>query len=904
MNQQKKDPKIKAPTVITAHNNADFDCLSSMVAARKLYPQAVLIFPGSQEQSLRNFFIQSATYLYNFYSFKDIDPDSVETLVVCDTRQKSRLSHISPLLEKKGLTIHSFDHHPDSDDDLSTDYQLIRPWGSTIAILVPLLKEKDIQINEDEATMMGLGLYEDTGCFTFSSTTSHDFEAALWLKEQNMDVNFISDFLNRELNAEQVSILNTLLNSASRHTINDIDIYLTSISIDRYIRDFAVLVHKMMEIENIKVLFALARMQDRIHVIARSQYKNVDAGRICASLGGGGHAYAASATIKDKTLAQVQDELFGLLYSHINIQINVHSLMSSPPVLISQEATINQAATNMNRFSLKAIPVVKDHTKQCVGILEYQLATKAQAHGLGEFEVREYMLRNFSQASPEDSLYNVIETVIAQGQRLVPVVEEDEIIGVITRTDLINCLVEEPARIPESLFPERRQEKNIQSLMHNRLPDHVYSLLQKAGEIAQEKGFKVYAVGGFVRDILLHRPNLDIDLVVERDGITYAKHLINSLGGRIRAHKKFKTAVVILPNGQRIDVATARLEYYEHPAALPTVELSSIKMDLFRRDFSINALAIELNPKKFGRLVDFFGGQHDIKDKVIRVLHSLSFIEDPTRILRAIRFEQRFTFRIGKQTERLIKNALQLNMIHKLSGSRLFHELKLIFEEERPLTCLKRMGNFDILQSIHPVLKLGFDKINLLEKIEKVIDWYELLYIEYSPEVWKIYLLGLCSDCNNEQVNILTTRFNLSDKLKKAFLQLRTDIHKTQEQLYLWQRHDNKLSGLYFILNPIPIEGNLYLMASNKNEYIRKHISLFLSKLRYQNLEISGKDLKAMGLPPGPVYTEILKEILAARIDGQAKDRESQLELASQLVHQEMKNDVFLQAKDPSGYQP
>ncbi len=900
MNQEKKDSGLKSPIVITAHNNADFDCLSSMVAARKLYPESVLVFPGSQEQSLRDFFIQSATYLYNFYSFKDIDQDSVKTLVVCDTRQKSRLSHISPLLKKKDLTIHAFDHHPDSDDDLKTDYQLVRPWGSTIAILVTLLKERGIGISEDEATMMGLGLYEDTGCFTFSSTTSHDFEAGLWLMEKKMDVNFISDFLNKELNAEQVSILNTLLNSASRHTINDIEICLTTISIDRYIRDFAVLVHKMMEIENIRVLFALARMQDRVHVIARSQDKNVDTGRICASLGGGGHAYAASATIKNKTLAQVQDELFGLLYSHINIQIDVQSLMSTPPVLIPQEATINQAATNMNRFSLKAIPVVKSDTKQCVGILEYQLATKAQSHGLGEFEVREYMLVNFSQVSPEDSLYTVIEIVIAQGQRLVPVVENNEIIGVITRTDLINCLVEEPARIPESLFPERRQEKNIQSLMHNRLPEYVFNLLQEAGRIAQEKGFKVYAVGGFVRDILLHRPNLDIDLVVERDGIRYAHHLVNSLGGRIRAHKKFKTAVVILPNGQRIDVATARLEYYEHPAALPTVELSSIKMDLFRRDFSINALAIELNPKRYGRLVDFFGGQRDIKDKVIRVLHSLSFIEDPTRILRAIRFEQRFTFRIGKQTERLVKNALQLNMIHKLSGSRLFHELKLILEEERPLTCLKRMDHFDILQSIHPVLKLETAKINLLEKIEKVVDWYELLYIDYSPEIWKIYLLGLCSDCNNDQVNILMTRLNLSDKVKNGFLQIRTDIHKAQEQLYLWQKRDNSLSSLYFLLNPLPIEGNLFLMAASKNEYIRKHISLFLSQLKYQDLDISGKDLKAMGLPPGPVYAEILKEVLASKIDGQAKDRDSQLTLASQLVHQKMKDEDLHQARDSS----
>ncbi|MFW6055278.1 MAG: CBS domain-containing protein [Thermodesulfobacteriota bacterium] len=875
---------IKARTIITAHNNADFDCLSSMVAAGKLYPDGVLIFPGSQEQGLRDFFIQSATYLFNFYSLKDIDPESVQTIVICDTRQQSRVPHLAPLLRKKGIQIHVFDHHPESEDDLQAASATVLPWGSTAAILVSLLREKGLDLNPEEATIIGLGLYEDTGSFTFASTTEHDLEAAAWLRKKGMDLDFIADFIHRELSAEQVSILNELLEAASTHNINDVEICLTSITTKTYVRDFALLVHKMMEIENIRVLFALARMQDRIHIVARSRIPEVDAGKICVSLGGGGHPYAASATVKNKTLAEIKDELFGLLYSHINPQITVNSLMSSPPVVVEQDRTIAQASEVMTRYGLKAIPVVEKDSLHCLGILEHQLADKAQTHGLGEFAVQEYMLGNVHTVKPSESLYTVIEIIINQGQRLVPVVAERDILGVITRTDLIKTLIEEPARIPESLIPGGSRERNIKTLLRNRLPPDIYALLLQAGELARQKGYKVYAVGGFVRDILLHSTNLDIDLVVEGDGISFARQLAAQLGGRLRSHKKFQTAVVILPDKRRIDVATARLEYYEHPAALPTVELSSIKMDLLRRDFSINALAVEINPQNFGRMVDFFGGQRDLKEKNIRVLHSLSFVEDPTRILRAIRFEQRFNFHIGSQTKRLIKNALQLNLFHKLSGKRIFQELKLIMAEESPLPCLQRMQEFDLLTAIHPDLKLTAQKEKLLEKIEKVLDWYDLLYLEPKPERWKVFFLGLLLGSKQEQIQHVAKRLDFPGKLEMFFIQLKKDIQKARDSLFWWQKNQEAVSRIYFILRNLPLEGILFLMASSRQEHTRKHISMYLSQLKDTSVDISGKDLKSLGLSPGPAYNRILNLVLTAKLDGQAPDRNSQLELARKLI--------------------
>ncbi len=881
-NSMNANDKIRAKTVITAHANADFDALAAMVAAGKLYPGAVLIFPGSQEKSLRNFFIQSTTYLFNFKAFKDIDPDAVELLVVVDTRQRSRIPQVRPLLGKPGLRIHLYDHHPDTDDDLEAELSVVRDWGSTTAIIVDEMRRREVVLTVEEATLLGLGIYEDTGSFGFNTTTPHDFEAAGWLKGQGMDIEVISDLLSHELSAEQVTHLGELLQNAVTHDIHGVDVVITELSTDRFVPDFALLVHKLMDMENLKVVFALGRMGDRIHVVARSRHPDVSVGQICTSFGGGGHAAAASATVKDRTLAEVRDDLFALLYSQINPQIVVESLMSRPPVVIEDHKTISDAVELMTRYGLKDVPVV-DPAMRCVGIVGHQTADKALSHGLGDLGLSEYMSRKFETVQAGTDLYRVMEIILGRRQRMLPVLEGEALVGVITRTDLMNMLIDEPARIPDSLLPERRRERNIGPMVGNRLPKKMLDLLKTAGELGRDMGWEVYAVGGFVRDILLGRPNLDLDLVVEGDAIAYAKRLADLLGGRVKAHVKFKTAVVILTDGQRVDVATARLEYYEYPAAMPTVELSSIKMDLYRRDFTINALALRINPGRFGQLVDFFGAEQDMKSRAIRVLHSLSFVEDPTRILRAIRFERRFDFQIGGQTLRLIKNALSLDLFSKLSGTRILHELQLVMAEENPLACLSRMQELGILEAIHPLLKLTGERVQVLMELSKVHNWYKLLYLEPEATPWKLHLLGLTMGIKRDQIGLVTARLRFTAREERDFLQLRDQIGDALMKLMNWREDRSRLSRLCAILRPIPLEGVLFLMARSRKEQIRRNISQYLTRLRDVTSDISGADLKELGINPGPAYTTILSRVLDAKIDGRAASRDEQLRLAERL---------------------
>jgi len=430
-------------------------------------------------------------YLFNFKAFKEIDPATVNRLVVVDTRQRSRVSHVGAVLDKPGLDIHLYDHHPDTEEDLPASLSVVKSWGSTTTIILHEIMARGLTLTPDEATFLALGIYEDTGSFTFNSTTEHDFHAAAWLKGQGMDLATVSELLTRELSAEQITIMSTLIEAATTFDINGEEVTVTEASLGSYVGDFALLAHKLMDMQNIRVLFALALMKDRVHLVARSRVPGVDVGRICASLGGGGHPYAASASIKDKTLTQAKEELFALLYSQVNPRVLAETLMSRPAVTIAENRPLSEAADAMTRFGLKAMPVLGAADGACVGILEHDIVDKALKHGLGSSDAGDYMMQAARTVTPQTDLYRITEIILGQRQRQVPVVEDGKVLGVITRTDLINTLVREPARILDSVGPERKAERNLAGLLRERMPHRLHDLLRKAGTMAKAMGTRL-----------------------------------------------------------------------------------------------------------------------------------------------------------------------------------------------------------------------------------------------------------------------------------------------------------------------------------------------------------------------------------------------------------------------------
>jgi len=864
--------------VITTHLNADFDALASMIAAKRLYPQAILVFPGSQEKNLRNFFLYSTSYLFNFARIKQIDFDAVKRLILVDTRQKSRIGRFAELVDKPDVEVHVYDHHHDSAEDIRGDLEVIRHSGSTTAILTAIIRERSIPITPEEATIMSLGIHEDTGSFTFSSTRTEDHREAGWLIEQGANLNQIGDMLTRELKAEQVWLLNDLTQSAVTHTINGVEVVIAKAIREEYIGDFAVLVHKFMEMENLSVIFALAQMEDKIYLVARSRREDVNVAEIALAFGGGGHPYAASATIRKKTLIQVEKTLQNLLRSRIIPQKRAKDMMSSPVIRIRPDQSIKEAANIMTKYNINVLLSI-DEEERLSGYITRQIVEKAVYFGLGDIPVREYTNIEYSTVGPEASLKEVQELIIENKLRILPVMDDHKVAGVITRTDLLNILVGGPV-IPGFLYESKhasnfRKHRNMAAVLKERLPRRVAKILADLGTAADGLGFNAFLVGGFVRDLLLQRENFDIDVVIEGDGIRFAQEFGRIHGIKVRGHQKFGTAVLIFPDGFKIDVATARIEYYDSPAALPNVEESSLKMDLYRRDFTINTLAIKLNKRDFGGLIDYFGGVKDIKEKVIRVLHNLSFVEDPTRVLRAIRFEQRFGFKIGKLTLSLMKNAVSINSFKGVSGRRLFLELRLILSEQEPFKAIQRMDELDILKVFSPLLKLTPEMGAIMGEIKGVLSWFNLLYLEESYDPWKVYWHGLTSGIDQAGLEELAERLQLGQTEEQSLIRPRFGLAQTLETIERFSEEDNH--SLYTLLSQYDNETLLYGMARSKSQKLKRNISTYFTKLKGTRTLLRGKDLKSMGMRPGPLYKQVLDTLLKARLEGEVNTREDEV---------------------------
>jgi len=869
--------------IITTHINADFDAMASMIAASKLYPEAVMVFPGSQEHNLREFLVESTFYFFNFAKIRDLEFTRISRLILVDTRQAGRIGKFENLVKEKKVDIHIYDHHPDSEDDVSGSIEMVKPVGATVTILTELIRERGIQLTPDEATILTLGIYEDTGSFTFSSTTPADYEAARFLLTQGANLNMVSDMLTRELTAEQISLLNDLIHSATTHTINTIPICIARASVDKYIGDFALLVHKLMDMENLNVLFALARMEDRIYMVARSRLPEINVGEIAAVFGGGGHSSAASATIKALTLIQVEEELFRILQSWINPKQRAKHLMSSPVISVPPKLSLQEAADLLTRYNINAAPVLDGEL--LVGILSRQMIDKGIYHGLKDVPVGDFMGTEFSSVSPDASLIEIQEHLVDLQQRLLPVVEGNKVVGVITRKDLLNTLLHDPSRIPTYLYEpvhqaEDKRRKNVSNVMREQLPRRINEILEEAGRAAAEHDYKAYAVGGFIRDLVLRRPNLDIDIVVEGDGIVFAKDFAKGYDARVRSYKKFGTAVVIFPDGFKIDVATARLEYYEYPAALPTVELSSLKLDLYRRDFTINTLAVELNPGRFGQLIDYFGAQRDFKDKAIRVLHNYSFVEDPTRVLRAIRYEQRLGFRIMKHTSNLIENAVKMKLLVELSGRRLTNELKLILSEENPIPAINRMNEYNLLPFLHPDIQYGSSVERLLREIGSVLAWYDLSFIKNGCDRWLVYLLALIDPLSPIGLENFCIKMEFPPRLASLLVEGREKAISVGRGFY--RKPDLKPSEIYHLLEGLGTEWLLFIMAKTQQEETRRAISRYFRDLKEVRPKLRGRDLKDMGITPGPVYRRILDQLLDGRLNGQLSSREEEMKFVRQ----------------------
>ncbi len=858
--------------IITTHVNADFDAFASMVAAKKLYPDALVVFPGSREKNLRDFFMESTLYILSIERVKDLDFTKVKRLILVDTRQRSRIGRFSELVDSDQVEVHLYDHHPNSDDDIHGNVEVIERVGSTVTVFVNLFRQKKIQVNAEEATVLALGIYEDTGSFTFSSTTPKDLRAAEWLLRRGANLNIVANMMTSDLTKDQIDILHQFIEGSEVFNFGNVEAIIATANAEGYVGDLAILVHKFKEMENYDVVIAIVLMEDRIHLIARSNVQELNVGEIAVEFGGGGHPTAASATIRDLSLFEVKDRVLNALRSRAHPKHKASEIMSRPVITIAPEQTIEEAAELLSRYQISSLPV--EHNQSVVGILHRYAVDRAKHHGLQDHPVSDFMNPGVVFVTPDESIDQVLRITVDGRHRLVPVIDEGQMVGVISRSDLLEHLKLPKASdssSPEDFSGGRERRKSVKKLLEERTPRRVFDILKKAGQVAANLHYEVFLVGGAVRDLLLRNYNLDIDLVVEGDGILFARALADSYQNcRVRSHEKFGTAVMLFEDGFKMDVATARYEYYESPGALPQVETSSIKRDLYRRDFTINTLAVCLNPVHWGELIDFFGGVRDIKERVIRVLHNLAFVEDPTRILRAIRFASRFGLAIGKHTLTLIKGALKIQILERVEGKRLFNELLHILDERNPSPALEQMSTLGVLNALCPGLVFNQKISTLVDSVSGVLSWWKYLFLAQKIESWTVYFLALTDSLDEQSLISFAERLSVPAPNTQHLTKERRELRWI---LSLLEREKiGKPSEIYSVLSKLSMESLLFMMGKAGHETTRRAISEFITKLRHVRPLMSGRNLKEMGYEPGPIFSAILNSLREARLDGFVKN--------------------------------
>jgi tRNA nucleotidyltransferase (CCA-adding enzyme) len=896
--------------LIITHDNADFDAVASLLGAAKLYPGALPVIPRRVNRNVRDF-LHLYWEEFPFVRAQDMPTAKssagkarVARLTVVDSQ------HVPSLKEMDAETQFQFiDHHAPSKDLPPGALTTLQSTGATATLMVEEMQRQQIRLIPNEATLLLLGIYEDTGSLTYAGTTARDIRAAAWLLEQSASLDVLRQFLNYPLSETQRALYDRLLESFESYDIEGRSVMIAVAQADGYVEEISTLAHKLRDLLEPDALFLAVAMEDHTQFVARSTTNAIDVDAIAAHFGGGGHPRAAAALIHSVDLAQIRDQLLAALRQHVQPATTVGQIMSHGVRTLAPTDTVSEAAAMMARYGHEGFPVVENG--EIVGVLTRREIDKAIHHKLGGSAVRQYMRKGRLFVTPRDSVEKLQAMMIREGLGQVPVVEDDRIVGIVTRTDLINLWTEAPR-------PSRTDE--IAGRLAMAVPKPLLELLREAGRLAAEQGDSLFIVGGFVRDLLLGNPTLDIDLVIEGDAIRLARRLARRYGGRVRSHRRFGTAKWLLAesqiSGQRsagsdqpsaisgqpsavkrqtpnvkslisnlqspisalpsaLDFVTARAEYYEHPSALPEVERSSIKQDLHRRDFTINTLAIELTPNRYGELLDFYGGENDLRQGLIRVLHSLSFVEDATRMARAARLEQRLGFHLEARTEELLRDALDL--LDRVSGERIYHELHLTFREAEPERALLRLDDLGVLRQIHPALRADeWFAVRCRELRDGLSDtpWSWSTPAPDSAEgeaapgrgPTDIHYLGLLTfRPTAEALDGIVTRLRIRGDDAAILHQVQALKARLPEL-----REPRRPSRIHRLLEEFDEATLLIGWLACTDETARAQLAQFQRELRGVEPIIDGHYLRReLNLRPGPIYRRILEHLRAARLDGE-----------------------------------
>ncbi|MHA2611530.1 MAG: CBS domain-containing protein [bacterium JZ-2024 1] len=844
--------------IILTHDRADFDALASCVAAHLLYPDSLIFLNPIMPNPVREYLAIHGD-VFPVLIGEDL-PEAMDFLILVDAQNPRHFGKYRDfLLSRPPVRTIVFDHHPHDPEGVPADEGYLSPVGATITIMVRFLREKNLSISPLYATLFALGVYSDTGFLTYPQTTEEDIQAVLYMLQNGADLGQVRFYLLRAISEETPNQVEEVLSSRETYIIRGHRVVL--FQTESAVGDLSILVSRLQQVIGAGTLFLLARSNHDVLVLGRTEDPSLDLSQSFRNLGGGGHRYAVSARLRHTSLSEAQFALLKSLEESFPQAITAWEVMSYPVEGILTTQTVQEAGEKMETTGHSGLLVWNEEGKP-VGIITRKDLDRARKMKVPNIRVGEVMSAPIITVSPDVTIEHIQE--IFARKRIGRVIVTDETntpIGIVTRTDLLKAMGRVQPGI--SLYP----------LMQEMLSADEVQLLRSIGEIAQNMGMKCALVGGPARDLILRKPIKDWDFLVEGNALLLAGEVAHFFSGELQTHSQFHTARVRLKR-MELDFATARTEEYPSAAELPRVSPSSIIADLLRRDFTINALAILLNPKEFGLLIDPVRGWDDLQNGLLRILHNLSFLEDPSRILRIIRYKSRFGFRIEENTERLLRRAISAGMLKRLSPDRLRNELFRCLKEKQTAQVLRELHSWGVFSSFFPQFVFPSSLFEPEDRIAQALQ--ELAPSSPSSEI--TYFLALGSEVPLKLRRKFFPLFRLDKKTQKA-----SDLISRLETFWQKLLTATSSSSIYFLLKDVPVEVQVVLLA--KYPELKEKIRIYQQVLQHTRLRITGDDLVERGFPEGPDIGWVLRQVLRLRLDDKILPEE-ELETAIRLLRE------------------
>ena len=847
--------------VIVSHTNTDFDALAAMLAVRRLYPGATVALSGSLNRNVREFYRLHADEL-DVVEPGRVDLDAIRRLVVVETVHPERLGEFERVARDPSVEVVVFDHHTgETPDWVKPDNLVLSEDAALTTTLVGILAEREIEPTPLEATVFALGIHEDTGSLGYPGVGQRDAEALAWCLRHGASQSMVAQYLHAPLAEEERALLDALVSAVETHSAGGLEVLVAAVSWPAYVDGISNLAHKIVDLTDARALVCLVEMDGRVFCVARARVPELDAAAVAAALGGGGHAQAASAVHRGP-LAEARELVLAALPGAARRGRAAAEIMSRPARFVGPDASVAHAMVLCQRHRQSGILVGGD--ERLVGLVTRENLDQAIGHGLSHAPVKSVMSSEVVTCGEDTPLPELTRLFRTSDAGRIAVLRGEKVVGVVTRSDLLRALgeplAEEAAPAGANLADRLLAVPGL---------ERVFEAAQAVGE-----GFEgVYLVGGAVRDLLMDEPSFDVDIAVEGDGIAFGRALARALGGRAVPHDKFGTAIVV-HDGGRVDVATTRTEFYDYPGALPAVEQASIRQDLYRRDFTINALAVSLKGEDFGRLVDFFGGLGDLEAGVIRVLHNLSFIDDPTRLFRAIRYENRYGFRMDAHTLALARACVEMELVGELSSARLRDELQALLTEREVGDSFRRLAELRLDRAVHPHLAAGEEAVALVAALDALRE-------RFAPEtpIWRPRLAALACRLTPDELYDWFERL----KLRRRDADRIADAVTVASRLRELAAATDEPAALRALAEPYDPDGVLFALAG-ASEPARSRLERYFEELRGVQLEISGGDLAELGLTESPRVGAVLEEILRRKLNGELDGRAAELAAARELI--------------------